>query len=136
MMEERQVEKMSREERKRKRKEKRRQQQAQQEMLQREVEDDYVGTVNAHHQPLHVQHHRSYVSLKNNRSAIRTTDVPSKNSVPIFPEHGRPAKASPASFRIMTYNMLADYLIRENSYLYKKLRGARLVMGYPVQKNY
>ena len=44
---------------KRKRKEeKRRQRQAQQEMLQREVEDDYNSTVNAHHQPLHVQHQR------------------------------------------------------------------------------
>ena len=63
-MEERQVEKRSREERKRKRKEeKRRQRQAQQEMLQREIEDDYNSNVNAHHQPLHVQHHRSYVSL-------------------------------------------------------------------------
>ena len=134
VMEERQVEKMSREERKRKRKEeKRRQRQAQQEMLQREVEDDYNSTVNAHHQPLHVQHHRSYVSLKNNRSAIRTTDVPSKNSVPRADTDDQ-QNASPASFRIMTYNMLADYLIRENSYLYKNCRDIDLSWGTRCKK--
>ena len=124
MMEEQQVEKLSREERKRKRREeKRRQRQAQQEMLRREVEDNYNSTVNIQHQPLHVQHHRSYVSLANRSDS--TIDVPSTKAAPRA-DTGDEQKASRGSFRIMTYNMLADYLIHENAYLYRSCRDTDL----------